>query len=109
MKSLSDMEIKEKIIEIVKDILPESKIILFGSRAKGKNRENSDYDIAVIYKEKIPSKIYFNIQEKLDNLYTLKTIDLSDFSNLDEDFQDIVIKEGILLYNGTMEDTAEKI
>lgn len=101
-KPLSYNEIIENIVNIIKKHLPDSRLILFGSRAKHTNRENSDYDIAVIWKEKIPAQIYFAIQEELDNLYTLKTIDLIDFYNLDEDFKEIVIKEGFLIYDGTV-------
>jgi predicted nucleotidyltransferase len=101
-KPLSDNEIREDIINIIKKHLPDSRLILFGSRAKHTNRENSDYDIAIIWKEKIPIQIYFTIQEDLDNLYTLKTIDLVDFYNLDENFKEIVIKEGFLIYDGTL-------
>ncbi|MEQ8170022.1 MAG: nucleotidyltransferase domain-containing protein [Candidatus Eremiobacterota bacterium] len=100
-KPLSHNEILESIAHITEKYLRDSKIILFGSRAGNTNRENSDYDIAIIWKEKIPAQIYFAIQEDLDNLYTLKTIDLVDFYNLDEDFKEIVIKEGFLLYDGT--------
>ncbi len=106
-KPLSCNEILEEIVLITKKYLPDCKILLFGSRATHRNRENSDYDIAIIWKEKIPSQIYFAIQEDLDNLYTLKTIDLVDFYNLDEDFKEIVIKEGFLIYDGT--DSIKKI
>jgi len=106
-KPLSHNEILESIAHITVKYLRDSKIILFGSRAGNTNRENSDYDIAIIWKEKIPAQIYFAIQEDLDNLYTLKTIDLVDFYNLDEDFKEIVIKEGFLIYDGT--DSIKKI
>jgi predicted nucleotidyltransferase len=108
-KPLCDNEIREDIINIVKNHLPDSRLIMFGSRAKHTNRENSDYDIAIIWKEKIPGKIYFAIQEELDNLYTLKTIDLIDFYNLDEGFKEIVKKEGLILYEGTVQDSVKKI
>ncbi len=100
-KPLSCNEILEEIVLITKKYLRDCKIILFGSRARNTNRENSDYDIAIIWKEKIPAQIYFAIQEEMDNLYTLKTIELLDFYNLDEDFKEIVIKEGLLIYDGT--------
>ena len=105
MKPLSDNEIRQKIIEIISSHLADSKIILFGSRAKGTNRERSDYDVAIIWKEKIPSGIYSYIQEELDNLYTLKTIDLIDFYSLETDFQEIVEKEGCILYDRPAPDT----
>jgi predicted nucleotidyltransferase len=109
IKALSDCEIKENIINIIKHYLPDSKIMLFGSRAKDINRENSDYDISIIWNKKIPLNIYFSIQEELDELKTLKTIDLVDFQNFDTDFQEIVMKEGLLLYDGTSQETVNEV
>ncbi len=41
------------IREIAGRIIPESKILLFGSRARGDNCDKSDYDFLVITKETI--------------------------------------------------------
>ena len=54
--------INEIVKRIVKEINPD-KIILFGSRATGKNAESSDYDICVLKKNikhrgKVTQKIY---------------------------------------------------
>ena len=47
VKPLTDEEILKKIVEIVSKYLPNCRIYLFGSRAKGTARKNSDFDIAV--------------------------------------------------------------
>jgi predicted nucleotidyltransferase len=57
-----DDKLKEIIKRIV-DVVEPDKIILFGSRANGKNKERSDYDICVLKKEvenkrKLAQKIY---------------------------------------------------
>jgi predicted nucleotidyltransferase len=39
------------IKEVIQQFLPGSRMLLFGSRAKGTNREDSDYDILVLIKE----------------------------------------------------------
>jgi predicted nucleotidyltransferase len=54
--------IKEIVKRIVEEIDPD-KIILFGSRAKGKNKKGSDYDICVLKKNvknrrKLAQRIY---------------------------------------------------
>ncbi|MDI6784474.1 MAG: nucleotidyltransferase domain-containing protein [bacterium] len=46
----------KKINDVVKSILPESRIILFGSRAKGDSDRKSDYDILVIVKQNLSIK-----------------------------------------------------
>lgn len=60
-----DNTLKEIITRIVDSEEPD-KIILFGSRAKGKSKEWSDYDIYVLKKDienkrKLAQKIYRNL------------------------------------------------
>ncbi|MCK4256338.1 nucleotidyltransferase domain-containing protein [candidate division WOR-3 bacterium] len=45
-----------KIKEVIKNIFPDSRIILFGSRSKGKYDSQSDYDILVIVKQNLTIK-----------------------------------------------------
>lgn len=40
-------EVRDKIIRLVLAIVPEAKIYLYGSRARGTFRDNSDIDIAI--------------------------------------------------------------
>ena len=44
VKPLTDEEILKKIVEIVSKYLPDCRIYLFGSRAKGTAKKNSDFD-----------------------------------------------------------------
>jgi uncharacterized protein len=48
-----------QIKSIVQSILPEAKVILFGSRARGDNNKDSDYDFLLITKKQ------FSLREKL--------------------------------------------
>ena len=49
------------IKDIIHKIIPNAKIILFGSRAKGTARQNSDYDILII----VPDSIVPNEKKKI--------------------------------------------
>lgn len=56
----------DKIIGKILEIITPEKMILFGSRAKGLNKEDSDYDILIITpgiqnKREISKKIYRNL------------------------------------------------
>ena len=56
----------EKIIEKILEVIVPDKIILFGSRARGEARSDSDYDILVVKagiknKREISKKIYLNL------------------------------------------------
>jgi predicted nucleotidyltransferase len=56
--------LNEIIKRIVEEVEPD-KIILFGSRAKGEEKEESDYDICVLkegieHRRKLAQRIYLN-------------------------------------------------
>ncbi|HAJ32537.1 MAG TPA: hypothetical protein DCK79_04105 [Candidatus Atribacteria bacterium] len=61
-----------KIKKMIKNIFPECRIILFGSKARGDADELSDYDILVIVKQdlSIKEKRYYTgfIQKKLASI-----------------------------------------
>ena len=97
IRALTEQEILEKIVEIISKYLPNSKIILFGSRAKGNNRPNSDFDVAVETEEPVPVRIKFNIQDELEALPTLKKFDIVYLNEVDEDFKEIVLGSGRVL------------
>jgi uncharacterized protein len=64
-KKMSDKTL-EKIIEKILEVIIPDKIILFGSRAKGNARGDSDYDLLIIQKSdernrKIAQKLYLHL------------------------------------------------
>ena len=63
-----DALVNIKIKTIVQSILPEAKVILFGSRAKGTETEESDFDLLIITEEKLSEK------EKLDTRSKIKKL-----------------------------------
>ncbi len=103
VRLLTDEEILKKIVEIVSKYLPNCRIYLFGSRAKGTARENSDFDIAVDCGSKIP----FSVMAKIEEFPTLKSFDLVDLSLVSDDFRETVKKTGVILYDGRAEKLLE--
>ena len=88
----------QKIIELIISKTKPEKIILFGSRARGDNRENSDFDIACIFKQKNEqawSHLLVNLHEEV---MTLWSVDLVDYSELSEEYKNNIKKEGVTLY-----------
>jgi predicted nucleotidyltransferase len=99
---------ESKITEIKKIIscfLPESEVILFGSRARGDNQINSDYDILVITKDHLDDlqRLHFQalIRKSLAKLYILADIiiqsrnSIEKKSNLPGHIVRIAMKEGV--------------
>ncbi len=99
VKPLTDEEILKKIVEIVSKYIPDCRIYLFGSRAKGTARKNSDFDIAVDCSSKIPFSVMAKIEGELEELPTLKSFDLVDLSLASDDFKETVIRTGVVLYD----------
>lgn len=63
------------------------RVVLFGSRAHGRARERSDFDIGVVGDAPLPLSDYYAIEDKLDALPTLYRIDWVDFARASETFR----------------------
>ena len=89
--------IKNLITLIIRLINPEE-IILFGSRARGDHRENSDFDI-VVKAPTISPKNWAELQLTVEETpITLFRVDLVDFNQLDDKYKKRISSEGKTLY-----------
>lgn len=105
MNEISD-QIKQLTKIIINNYKPD-KIILFGSRARGDARPDSDIDILVVSdKEKnLPRyKRGLHVRVKLSNILIPKDIlfytheDFSRWRNVKQSFVSTVVREGVVLY-----------
>jgi len=97
VKPLSDEEILKEVYRIIHSQLKGVKVYLFGSRAKGTARPNSDFDIALEWHSKIPFVTLAKIREKLEELPTLKSFDIIDLNRVSQEFRNEVSETGVLL------------
>lgn len=86
--NLAEKSIKETIFKNIDS--DNFKVFLFWSRVKWNYRKNSDYDIWILWKEKLDYKKYINLKIALDELPYL--IDLVDFNTVDNNFKKIALK-----------------
>ncbi len=88
-----DGRLEREIISQAK-IFGVKKLILFGSRARGTNRERSDIDLAAAGGD------VFNFAEAVEEkVQTLLSFDIVNFDEVvDENFQAEIVREGIILY-----------
>ena len=95
-KSKLTPKYKELLIQIIKKHLPNTKIYLFGSRARGTNTPGADIDISVDAGEKINirtiSKIKYNIEETSIPFF----VDVIDLNNIEKEIKEEILKDGIL-------------
>lgn len=74
------------------------RVMLFGSRARGDYRNNSDIDLAVIFNSK-DNDNYIRLFTKLEELNTLYKFDVIDFNRITNDkLKEEILKDGICIY-----------
>ncbi len=92
----------EKYIKYLNKVLNEilkfnpNKIILFGSRAKGNFRKNSDIDIAVDIELNFRERR--KLKERIYVISGLYSVDLVFLDSVDEEFKEKILEEGRILY-----------
>ena len=89
--------IKSLVQRMIHDFNPDE-IILFGSRARGNHRVNSDFDIAVKAASIQPSvwaRLQIDLQEEPITLYQ---VDLVDLAQMNDDYKNRISLEGKVLY-----------
>ncbi|MBA7578126.1 hypothetical protein ES708_19982 [subsurface metagenome] len=95
------MIVNEKI-KIIKKILVDALapylIYIFGSTVKGRGREESDIDIAILRDKKIDEYELFILSQKLADILKSE-VDLIDLSKASTVFRTQIIKTGKLIYN----------
>ena len=80
------------------DSLKGHQVFLIGSRANGRARPRSDFDLGVIGPESLPLKTFYEIEDALENLPTLYRIDWVDLNGVSDRFRRIALSEGKVLY-----------
>lgn len=94
--------LKEDIINVIQGVFSKhpqiERVILYGSRAKGNYRNNSDIDLALVGK-KLDLSTQFKIETDLDNLLLPYKIDLSVLHKIENpDLVDHIGRRGVCFY-----------
>ena len=85
------------ILASVNSVFPESKVYLFGSRAKGTARQFSDCDLAIQADEKLKLNHLAQLEEIFAESDLPFKIDLIDLQRVSEEFQQHILETGELL------------
>jgi predicted nucleotidyltransferase len=95
MKELEE-PIKQKIIAVIHALMPDAKIYLFGSRARGTARDSSDIDLALDRGTKIPFYEIAEIKNVIEALSIPYLVDVLDMNSISDEMRTIILKEAIL-------------
>ncbi|MBI3814677.1 MAG: nucleotidyltransferase domain-containing protein [Nitrospinae bacterium] len=90
-------ELIHTIVDVVNAYLHPKRIILFGSRVTGKDKEYSDFDIAVEGAE-IDIRSERRLKETLDEKLGIFTVDVINLDKVDKDFKVLVLEKGRVIY-----------
>lgn len=90
------IEEKEKIIGILNVMYPGIKIILFGSRARGNFRSNSDIDLALDAGRKLELEELAQIRNIIEALNIPQMIDIADMYRVPSTLKEVILKEGLV-------------
>jgi predicted nucleotidyltransferase len=89
----------EKVIQaIIKELQKRenvSRAVIFGSRARGNYKYNSDIDLAVYCEGEMPPGLWLDLDEAV-GIYKIDVIDMN--STLDEKLRQRIEEQGVELY-----------
>ena len=86
---------KETLIKIIRQHLPNCKIYLFGSRARGTHKEGADVDIALDNGAPIDFSVMLATTGDIEESDLHLFVDVVDVHRVDKDFLDMIKKEWI--------------
>lgn len=87
---------KKIIIPIIDAHLPKAKIILYGSRARGDDKEGSDIDAAIDIGSKIHGRLMTAIIVDIEDSSLPIKFDIVDFNNLSAAMQKNILRDGVV-------------
>ena len=90
-KAKEEKEIKKIIYRFLDP--KKYQIFIFGSRASGRAKKYSDYDIGIWGKRRLPSEIKVFIEEALENSDLPVKVDIVDFSLVSSGFRKIALSK----------------
>lgn len=96
MDSGLDEKTKNKIVGIISVLIPEAKIYLFGSRARGSYTKHSDIDIALDAGKPLSTLDVDEVKSMLNESNILYLIDVLDFHSVNAAMQESIMKEKII-------------
>jgi len=97
MTNINEMGIKQKVVEEIKEYAKQyglTKVIIFGSRARGDYKEKSDIDLAVTGGNVIAFSLA--VDEYTSTLLKFDIINLD--ASVQEELLQSIEKEGIVIY-----------
>ncbi len=95
------IDLKPEWLVIIKDIfakyLPNTKVVLYGSRARGTKKPYSDIDLCIMSDTPIDSRIMSQLKDAMSESYLPVRVDLTDWADTSPSFQQIISADNEVL------------
>ena len=78
----------------IQNLLPNSRVVVFGSRVRGNAKKYSDVDLAILDTNKISTKTLRKIKDSIDPQIDY-LLDIVDYNSVSKDFQEVINQTGI--------------
>lgn len=84
--------------ETVREVLgPGTRVLWYGSWVRGTAVPRSDVDLAIVSDHRIPPIVMLRVRERIDDLPTLRKIDLVDVNAVGDGLRERILAEGVAL------------
>lgn len=96
-----DREVLKLIVDTLRanaDRLRGYRVVLFGSRTRGTDKSRSDFDVGVIGTSPLPLSDFYAIEDMLDSLATLYSIEWVDLARANASFRQQAMKDARVIY-----------
>lgn len=91
-----DQKSKAKIIALISALIPEAKIYLYGSRARGTNSQWSDIDIALNAGKVLPQLSIGELNDIMIASNLPYKVDIVDFNAISDTMRNIIDQEKVI-------------
>lgn len=91
-----DEKIKQKIIAVISALIPEARIYLFGSRARGTNGKYADIDIALDAGKRLQARDVDEVKSMFQESNIIYKIDVVDLYQVNDLMRNEILKEKVI-------------
>jgi predicted nucleotidyltransferase len=91
-----DEKIKKKIIAVISALIPEAKIYLYGSRARGTHGEWSDIDLALDAEKPLNKLDVGEVRDVMVELNIPYKVDVVDIHNISDQLKKEILRDKII-------------